>query len=229
VLDSAVKAVYPLDIEVSDPGVGTDTAVVTIEILADTDVVYVDPQNSADPNRDGSWAHPFASFADFSFTAGKAYLFRRETTLTHDDGVALLENDMLLGAYGSGARPVYHCTANDDNGNKHAFVNWNGQQNLTIRDLEIYAPQATSCVRLMGESGAAATIDNCVIHGSGWGIRAFSVTGLRIIYTNIYDIADDGMYIQDCTQVEAGANDIHDVNTNAGPDIGAFEHQPGGV
>lgn len=217
VLDSSTNPTHVLEVEVTDPVQGTDSASIIVEVIPEDEVVYIDPDNSGDSSMDGSRAHPFASFDDFSFEAGHAYLFRRGSNLTYGDSVSVTQDDLLLGAYGSGARPVYHCTADDSNGNVHALVNWNGPQNLTIRDLEIHAPEATSCVRLMGEGGSNATIDNCVAHGSGWGVRAFSLTGLRLVYNTVYDIGEDGMFIQGVSDIEVGYNHIHHINTNWEP------------
>ncbi len=213
-LDAGTTPSYALQVRVSDALVGTDTATITVEVLADSAVVYIDPDNSADPSADGSREHPFASFNDFSFAEGTAYLFRRGTTLTHDDGVVIGQSDLLLGAYGSGARPVYHCTASQSGGNVHALYNWSGPQNVTVRDLEIYAPDATSCIRFGGDGGSQATVDNCSAHGAIWGIRAFSLTGLKIVYSEVHDIGDDGMFIQNVTDIEVAYNDVHDVNTH---------------
>lgn len=211
--DAATTPSHALEVQVSDGATASDTAVITVEVLADDNVVYVDPDNTADPSPDGSRAHPFVSFDDFSITEGFAYLLRRGTTLTRDAALELGRSHLLIGAYGSGARPVLHCTASNAGGNVHALFNWNGPQGVTVRDLEIYAPDATSCVRFGGDTGADATVDNCVLHDSHWGLRAFGLTGLKVLYTEVYNIADDGMFIQNVTDIEVGYNDVHDVNT----------------
>ncbi|MBW2526963.1 MAG: hypothetical protein JRI23_22465, partial [Deltaproteobacteria bacterium] len=53
---------------------------------------------------------------------------------------------------------------------------------------------------------------NCSLHGSGWGLRAFDLDDLTVLNTEVYDIDDDGMFIQRVTNIEIAHYYVHDVN-----------------
>ncbi|MBW2458055.1 MAG: right-handed parallel beta-helix repeat-containing protein, partial [Deltaproteobacteria bacterium] len=206
--DAATEATIPLTVRVGEPGLGSNTAVVTVHVLAAATTVFIDPENGADTAQDGSIDHPYDSFTDFSITAGYAYLLKRGTQTNFDGALEIGVSDLLIGAYGSGGRPYFEASSNS-----HAIYNWSGPQNVTVRDLEIHSA-GDSCVRFGGATGANETIDNIVCHGPGWGVRAFTVAGLTIVYSEIYDIRDDGIFTAENTEVEIAFNDIHDVNQN---------------
>ncbi len=206
--DAATEATIPLTVRVGEPALGSNTAVVTVHVLAADTTVFIDPDNSADTAQDGSIDHPYDSFTDVSITSGYAYLLKRGTQTQFDGALEIGVSDLLIGAYGTGERPYFEASSNS-----HAIYNWSGPQNVTVRDLEIRS-DGDSCVRFGGASGANETIDNVVCHGPGWGIRAFAVTGLTIVYSEIYDIRDDGIFTAENTEVEIAFNDIHDVNQN---------------
>jgi len=194
-----------------------DSADVTITVLAESELVFIDPTNNLDNARDGTIDHPFSSHTEVTWQPNNAYLFKRGTTLTSASSIIVGADDVLLGAYGSGPRPIYRCTANSS-GNVHAisFINRSG---VTIRDLEIDATDKTSCLRFAftTQDNANLTIDNCDCHGSGWGIRAFEMKKVTVLYTEIHDIKDDGVFVKGMTNFEAGYNDVHDVNQNWTP------------
>jgi hypothetical protein len=79
----------------------------------------------------------------------------------------------------------------------------------------IQAPEATSCLRAGGADGLA--VINCALHGAGWGLRAFSLSGLEVYNTEVYDIDDDGMFIQGVTDIEIHHCHVHHVNRNWTP------------
>ncbi len=206
--DAATEATIPLTVRVGEPALGSNTAVVTVHVLAAATTVFIDPDNSADTAQDGSIDHPYDSFTDVSITSGYAYLLKRETQTYVDGALEIGVNDILIGAYGSGGRPYFESSSSS-----HAIYNWTGPQNVIVRDLEIRST-GDSCVRFGGATGANERIDNVVCHGPGWGVRAFSVAGLTIVNSEIYDIRDDGIFTAENTKVEIAFNDIHDVNQN---------------
>ena len=208
-LDAATQPEHSLTVTLTDGG-ATDTAPVRVRVLAEPDVVYIDP--SASSSGDGSLASPLRGFDEVSWSSGHAYLLRRGTTFTTGGHVSVGADDVLIGAYGDGERPVIECTAVPSGGNVHA-VNASGHGGVTIRDVEI-DPDATSALRFAGDDSAA---DDVVMHGPTWGLRAFSASGLRVLYVDIFDIGDDGMFIQGVTDIEIAYSHIHRVNQHWSP------------
>lgn len=210
-LDAKSRPTMKLTVNVRAAG-RVDSADLTITVLAESDVVFIDPTNSRGQARDGTIGHPFSSLTEVTWKANMACLFRRGTTLTSDSHIVIGADNVLLGAYGSGARPIFRCTETSS-GNIHAvsFINRTG---VTIRDLEIDATDKTSCLRFAftTEDDSNLTIDNCDCHGSGWGIRAFAMKKVAIVYTEVHDIKDDGIFVMGMTDFEVGYNDVHDVN-----------------
>lgn len=211
-LDAGSQSTYELTIEVEANGSLTDSAIVTVEILDESTIVFIDPDNTGDPSKNGSLLHPYSSFSDFSLSANKSFLLKRGSSLTLNQAVHLGYSNVLLGAYGVGDRPYIHFVYPND-GHKHAFYNTAGPQNVTVRDLEIYAPaDADSCVRFGGVTGNDGRIENNVCHGSQWGFRAFNASGLKVLYNEVYDILEDGIFIQSMNNIEVAYNDVHHVN-----------------
>lgn len=177
--------------------------------------IHIDPENAGDPQADGTLAHPFDAFDDVSWTDGIVVVVKRGTTLDIDV-VDVAASDVIIASYGepNGARPVIHSTAVASPGsNRHAFYATH-RTNVTVRDLDIHAPDATSCIRFGGDTSSGHQVVNCAVHGSGWGIRAFDLDGLTVLNTEVYDIKDDGMFIQRVTNIDISHCYVHDVNQN---------------
>lgn len=177
--------------------------------------IHIDPGNANDPQEDGSLAHPFDSFGDVTWTDGLVVAVRRGTTL-QTDVVEIRASDVTIASYGEDQepRPVVHCTAVASAGNNRHALYATDRTNVVVRDLEIHAPDATSCVRFGGAASAGHQVVNCSLHGSGWGLRAFDVDGLTVLNTEVYDIDDDGMFLQRVTNIEIAHCFVHDVNQN---------------
>jgi hypothetical protein len=185
----------------------------------------VDPSQPEAANADGSLARPYASLGNIRWAKGMTVLLRRGTVL-ETPAFGLGAEDLTLGAYGEGERPVVRCTSEAVKGkNQHAIQAQNAKR-LTLRDLDIHAPKATSCLRLW--SGCEGTrVLNCRLRGAVWGIRAFWFSGLQVLDTEIHDTKDDGMFVQGVTDIEIGHCFIHDVNRNWKPPF-TSEKQAGG-
>ena len=178
--------------------------------------VHIDPTNDNDPAEDGSEEHPYDSFEDITWTDDTVYVIRRGTTL-ETDVVGIGANGVTLASYGTGDRPVVHCTAVAQSGSNRHAISLADRTNVTIRDIEVYAPEATSCLRFGGENSEAIEVINCVLHGAGWGLRSFSFAGLHVLNTEVYDIKDDGIFIQNMNDIEIEHCYVHDVNQNWTP------------
>lgn len=184
--------------------------------------IHIDPENRGDQEADGSLTHPFSSFTDsgFPWIEGAVYAIKRGTVLT-GPSVEIRSKGVTICSYGSSSvRPKFYCTSETVDGvNAHAFYTWDStRSDTTIRDLEIEAPLATSCIRLMrAENSSGINIINCLLHGSGWGIRVLFTSQVLIENTEIYDIGDDGMFLQGVTDLEIKNCYVHHVNTDWQP------------
>ena len=177
------------------------------------DAIHVDPTNAADSAQDGSLAHPYDSFGKLSFSDGAVVVVKRGTTIDIDV-LEIKANGVTLGAYGTGDAPVIHSTAVAAGSNKYA-VYTGDKHDIVVRDLEIYAPDATSLLRFQG--GSNVRVVNCKLHGAYWGVRTFSIDGFKLENSEIYDILEDGVFVQGVTNIEIAHLYVHDVNQNWKP------------
>jgi hypothetical protein len=172
------------------------------------DTIYINPQVKKSGHGDGSRKHPFATWAAIKFTPGTTYLQMRGTTDTVDH-IFLSASNIRLDGYGKGGKPAIFCITKEK---KDGVYCWK-QSNIQICNLEIIAPRATSCI-YFNHNNTNNTIDGCIIHESQWGIRITSGEnrGHKLLNTEVYNIADDGVFIQDAIDIEIGHCYIHDVN-----------------
>jgi hypothetical protein len=194
-----------LTVRVEDSLLGTNTAEVTVEVVPESTTVFIDPDHGGP--WEGTYSNPHANLGDVGrLTEGNAYLIRRGTAQVLAGSFELGAPGVTIGAYGAGDRPYIEYF-----GDNHAIYNWSGPDGVTIRDIHVYAPDGTSCYRFGGE-GVGGLIDNNVCDGPMWGIRMFGYTGLVIVYNQIMNIGDDGMFIQALEGIEIAHNHVHHVN-----------------
>ncbi len=172
------------------------------------DTIYINPQVKKSGHENGSRKHPFSTWNAIKFMPGTTYLQMRGTTDTVDH-IFLSASNITLDGYGKGEKPVVFCTTKEK---KDGVYCWK-QSNIRICNLEIIAPGATSCI-YFSHGNSNNTIDGCKIHESQWGIRITSGEncGHKLLNTEVYNIADDGVFIQDATGIEVGHCYIHNVN-----------------
>jgi hypothetical protein len=164
--------------------------------------VYIDP--SALVNGTGTKASPLNNLPTFS--AG-TYLVKCGTTLNTSTSIRGASN-IKISYYGTGAKPKIISSV--PNGSK--VLDLGSCKNSVIDSLEIISTNnASSCIHFI--TGGGNTVSNCTIHGSEWGIRNVSSTGLfRIINCEIYQTGDDGSYNESLDSIEVSGTYIHDVN-----------------
>lgn len=181
-----------------------------------SDAVFINPENQDDALADGSIEHPYSSFDGIQWTDNTVYALKRGTTLESQQ-IVISANGVTLASYGEGSRPVIWCTDNTNSGNRHGIIcYWEGIDNTTIRDLEVTAPDASSCIRFL-RNATNISIINCKVHDSYWGIRSLQNDGLFIYNTEVYNTNDDGMFIEDNNNIEIKNCYVHHVNTNWQP------------
>ncbi len=169
--------------------------------------IYIDPTNVNDPSENGSELHPFDSWDDVTWTQGSTYL-QKAGTVFLTSGRLRPASNVKIGAYGTGAHPVFRSTGGD--GTK--ILDLGGLKDVTIDGIEIESTNnATSCIHIFNSSNI--TLLNMKIHGAQWGIRAYYHTGkLTIMHTEVYNTGDDGMFIAEIDELEIGYCHVHDIN-----------------
>ena len=181
--------------------------------------VYVDPENTSDENQDGTIEHPFESFGALRLLSDTVYAVKRGTILEIDE--LILKDGMTIMSYGNGERPVLLSTVAPPEGtNQHAIVSgWGGIADITIRDVVVECPTATSCIRFGGSdlNNSNLNIINVRTKGGSWGIRFFGTQDLFIHNSEVSHTKDDGMFLQANDGVEISNCYVHDVNLNWQP------------
>lgn len=174
---------------------------------------HVDPTYTGSV-QNGSITNPYNSWSKVTFTNNNSYLQKRGTTASITGSITITgRSNIIIGAYGTGNRPRINKTS----GTGHVF-DLTTISNCTIRDLEISSTSnATSGILIDGYGTAISSnnlIDNCVIHGTEWGIRIITAAaGNRILNSTIHNIGDDGIYIKDVLNIEIGYCNIYNINT----------------
>lgn len=168
-------------------------------------VVFIDPSATA-PGSGQSPSDPMNSWDNVALQSGKAYLQKCGTEAILEKRLVTPSN-ILLGAYGKGSRPRIQVTERLE-GDRAAIEA--GSTQVTIRDLHIEAPSLSSVIKL----GASQTIVyNCELAYSHWGMRGYG-DHYTIHHNIIREIRDDGLFLQNASEIELGWNYIFRVNTN---------------
>lgn len=189
--------------------------------------IHIDPTNIGDIQADGSTEHPYSSFNDVTWHDDSVYVLKRGTVLKSTQ-IVINASNVTIATYGNGDRPLILCTDNSsEQGNRYALISeWNGINNIIIRDLEITAPEANSCIRFLSNCYNMQVI-NCKLHDSYWGLRSISNNKLYVYNTEVYNTNDDGMYILDNTEIEISHCYVHHVNLNWKPPSTPESDAPG--
>jgi hypothetical protein len=177
------------------------------QALAET--FYIDPSSTDTGDPDGSIDRPFKTWDDIPWVAHSTYLQKRGTLCETNRAIRPTVDDITLGAYGEGVRPIIRSLIGD-----RAKAIEFGRQSITIQDLEVYSTNDIVCAILLGGTGPHV-IDNCLLHDCAWGIRIFNVTGkITIRNTEIYDIGDDGIFTKNTEDIDVHDCHIHHVNAD---------------
>ncbi len=149
-------------------------------------VIYIDPDNASDPSEDGTLEHPFNSWSDITWRNNVSYLQKRNT-VTMEQKINIYADSVTLGAYGVGELPVIESKAED------FAIRAYERSNLVIRDLNIIAKYAISCIYFIGSMSTDNVIENCKLEKSNNGIRAIDGKKITIRY-NRFDNCIDAIY-----------------------------------
>jgi hypothetical protein len=183
----------------------------TSSYVPPANAIYIDP--SAKVNGTGTQASPLngSTFqAQYSqpWKANATYLLKSGTTLDVKYKLWIQANNVTLGAYGTGNRPIIRSSVN----NSDKVLDMGNMKDITIRDLEIFSTANASAIVNFMYNVRSAVI-NCKIHDGEWGIRNMNSSGqFRVLNCEVYNTGDDGCFIANMDSLEFGGNYIHNVN-----------------
>lgn len=184
----------------------------TLTTAAQT-TVHIDPTFTGS-GQNGSIQTPFSAWSQVSFANGNSYLQKRGTTAYTTSNITITgRNNITIGAYGTGDRPRIIKTTSGGH-----VLDLTTVSNCIVRDLDVSATAAVTSAVIIDGYGTAISpnnlIDNCVLHGTEWGVRLITqAPGNRIMNTTIHNIGDDGIYAKDISTIEIGYCNIYNVNT----------------
>ncbi len=154
---------------------------------------YIDPGFSG-ATRNGSVSSPFNSLTDFQWENGSMYLIKSSTVLPTSGCITIAADNVVLGSYGSGQRPIIQSSVPKDTRTlviRGAYVK--------VMNLDIRAPKrdvdntAGTVVDMIG--ARSPVLDNVKTTGGYKGINASKTTGTaKILNCHVTDTWDDGMY-----------------------------------
>ena len=174
--------------------------------------IHIDPTIS-DNNANGTIEHPFSSFEKIKWQDGLVVALKRGTEIK-TESIVIDVNNFVFASYGLGSRPIINYT-----GDGHAITtDWKGNAvNVTIRDVEINASKAASCI-IFRDNDSNVKIINCKLYGAQWGIRALNYVKKIYIYnTEVFNTYDDGIFIKSSEDIEIANCYVHNVNLNWKP------------
>src|ERR1035437_5947385 len=183
----------------------------TGDYVPPADAIYIDPTTPV--NGTGTQASPlngstFQAQYGQPWKANATYLFKKGTTLDVKYKLWIQANNITLGAYGTGNRPIIRSAVN----NSDKVLDMGNMKDITIRDLEIFST-ANSCAIINFMYNVRCAVINCKIHDGEWGIRNMNSSGqFRVLNCEVYNTGDDGCFIANMDSLEFGGNYIHDVN-----------------
>jgi hypothetical protein len=152
-------------------------------VFASTYYVRSDGNDSLDGMSDSTaWKTLYK--ASVSISSGDTVLLRRgdiwnvthnrRDSLAQGIGLTILDNDILVGAYGTGAKPIIDATAkteptdvhNLDSGYAPIMLD-DDYGSLTLKDLDLRGPALGPALDIEG-TGGNLSITNCEFQGAGW-------------------------------------------------------------
>ncbi len=178
---------YTLTVMVEDNGVETEssTATIKISVIQGQDTYYIDPSSTDDQNSNGTREHPFRSWKSVPWRNHAIYL-QRKGTIARESKISIGADYITMGSYGEGERPVIISSASD------YAVRAFERNNLVIRDLNIVAEDAISCIYILGAT-EECTIENCRLEGAENGVRIIESKKLTLYY-NTFIRCSDAIY-----------------------------------
>jgi hypothetical protein len=179
---------YELVVKVEDDAETkkSNQATITIQLVPDTKVVYIDPTNIDDPLEDGTIQHPFNSWQDVTWKTDFKYLQKRGTSIS-EEKIGVYSSGATIGAYGEGDYPVILSTAKD------YAIQALDKESLAVTNIHIIADDAISAIYVLGNVNGNYNIQNCIIENSDYGVRIVEGKQITLKY-NTFKNCIRGVY-----------------------------------
>jgi hypothetical protein len=147
--------------------------------------VYIDPE-TMDIHPDGSFLHPYKSWAEITWKEGFTYLQKKGSTTTVDV-LQIGASNITLGAYGEGEIPVISSQS------ATYLISGFEKSGIEIRDLNLIAANAISCIYFLGSNSDSLVINNCILNGNVNAIKVVDGRNLIAKYNSISS-GDEGIF-----------------------------------
>lgn len=179
---------YELHIEVTDNGQEelSSQAIITINLIPDGNVFYIDPDNTQDLAIDGTIDHPYTSWNDVTWEDG-AYYLQKSGTEAKEEKIIISANEITMGSYGSGDSPKIISSAFEYS------IKVLDKHDITIRNLHIVAESAIGCVYFIGAECKNNVLEHCKLEGADYGLRMIDGTSYTVKF-NVFNNNVDGIY-----------------------------------
>jgi len=183
--------------------------------------IYIDPTNTA-TGQNGSIDNPYDSWQDFTIQAGFTYLQKVETVYSSSVQIYVNVKNVTIATYGKSTR-YYNLIS-------RAKFNYTGSgyairveaDNCFIDNFEIDGNKnAWALIGLIGTASKYCqnnTVNNCLLYNAhntnnaGFGIYGLYNKDLKILNTEIKNVALDGIYFANIPGIEIGICKISDIN-----------------
>jgi hypothetical protein len=119
---------------------------------------YIDPEKSAELQQDGSYQYPFSSWSQVVWQEGFRYL-QKKGTVVNEEKVIIGANNVIIGDYGIGERPVINCSTNE------YALKVMEKHDVSIRNLEVRAENAVGCIYFIGAECVDIRLRTCNLLG----------------------------------------------------------------
>ena len=203
---------YTATLKVTDASGTTRTYAQTITVMAFSGTTYYVAANGSDSNNGLSPSTPFLSAAKGISMAGanRAILFRRGDTFTTGPLTVAAAGPGIIGAYGSGNRPIFVSTANNTSQDGQNALNLHGAD-WRVMDLEI---QGTAWCALQ-ISGNLNLYIRCLVNSRGIfsGAGSGGESGIAFVENEIATTSTYGTYTPG-RQMAMMGNNVHDIRTS---------------
>ena len=151
--------------------------------LLDSKVVYVDPTNQTDPYQNGTLDHPYGSWGKVTWKEGYTYL-QKKSTVSYESKINISASHIVMNSYGEGEQPVIQSDVND------FAIRAFEKNDLIIKDLHIIAPEAVSCIYIIGETSDSISIENCTLENAVNGARILNGKNVILRYNTFVNCSD---------------------------------------
>jgi len=165
----------------------SDSGTVDPPPVTTSKTVYIDPENQDDSGEDGSFEHPFDSWADISWEDSSSYLIKKNTVMTIDEKVNITANSVIISSYGDGDKPIIRSNDLDV-----AFQIFN-KYKITVSDLTFESNNTVSAIYILGYETDSVIVDNCSFSDFDFGVKMVAGKALEC-KNNLFKNNTSGIY-----------------------------------